>query len=38
MSVTSPAAPAEVLFSATEALAAARTYASSIASGVIELA
>jgi SfnB family sulfur acquisition oxidoreductase len=36
MSVTSPAAPAEVLFSATEALAAARTYASSIASGVIE--
>ncbi len=35
MSVTSPAAPAEVLFSATEALAAARSYASSIASGVI---
>ncbi len=35
MSVTSPAAQAEVLFSATEALAAARSYASSIASGVI---
>jgi SfnB family sulfur acquisition oxidoreductase len=35
MSVTSPAAPAEVLFSATEALAAARNYAGSIASGVI---
>jgi SfnB family sulfur acquisition oxidoreductase len=36
MSVTSPAAPPEVLFSATEALAVARSYASSIASGVIE--
>lgn len=36
MSVTSPAAPAEVLFSATEALAVARSYAGSIASGVIE--
>ena len=36
MSVTSPAAPAEVLFSATEALAVARSYAESIASGVIE--
>ncbi len=36
MSVTSPAAPAEVLFSATEALAVARAYAESIASGVIE--
>jgi SfnB family sulfur acquisition oxidoreductase len=36
MSVTSPAAPAEVFFSATEALAAARSYAESIASGVIE--
>jgi SfnB family sulfur acquisition oxidoreductase len=35
MSVTSPAAQAEVLFSATEALAAARNYAGSIASGVI---
>ena len=35
MSVTSPAAPAEVLFSATEALAVARSYASSITSGVI---
>jgi len=35
MSVTSPAAQAEVLFSATEALAAARSYAGSIASGVI---
>jgi SfnB family sulfur acquisition oxidoreductase len=34
MSVTSPAAPAEVLFSATEALAAARNYAGSLASGV----
>ena len=36
MSVTSPAASAEVLFSATEALAVARSYAESIASGVIE--
>ena len=36
MSVTSPAAPPEVLFSATEALAVARCYAESIASGVIE--
>ena len=36
MSVTSPAAQAEVLFSATEALAVARSYAGSIASGVIE--
>jgi SfnB family sulfur acquisition oxidoreductase len=36
MSVTSPAAPAEVFFSATEALTAARSYAASIASGVIE--
>jgi SfnB family sulfur acquisition oxidoreductase len=36
MSVTSPAAPPEVLFSATEALAVARSYAESIASGVIE--
>jgi SfnB family sulfur acquisition oxidoreductase len=36
MSVTSPAAPPEVLFSATEALAVARSYAGSIASGVIE--
>ena len=36
MSVTSPAAPAEVLFSATEALAAARSYAASISDGVIE--
>jgi SfnB family sulfur acquisition oxidoreductase len=36
MSVTSPAAPAEVLFSATEALAVARSYAGSIATGVIE--
>jgi SfnB family sulfur acquisition oxidoreductase len=36
MSVTSPAAPAEVLFSATEALAVARAYAESIAGGVIE--
>ena len=36
MSVTSPAAPAEVLFSAAEALAVARSYAGSIASGVIE--
>ena len=36
MSVTAPAAQAEVLFSATEALAAARAYAESIASGVIE--
>jgi SfnB family sulfur acquisition oxidoreductase len=35
MSVTSPAAQAEVLFSANEALAAARNYARSIASGVI---
>jgi SfnB family sulfur acquisition oxidoreductase len=35
MSVTSPAAPPEVLFSATEALAVARSYAESIASGVI---
>jgi SfnB family sulfur acquisition oxidoreductase len=35
MSVTSPAAQAEVLFSANEALAAARNYAGSIASGVI---
>jgi SfnB family sulfur acquisition oxidoreductase len=35
MSVTSPAAQAEVLFSANEALAAARDYAGSIASGVI---
>ena len=35
MSVTSPAAQAEVLFSATDALAAARNYAGSIASGVI---
>jgi SfnB family sulfur acquisition oxidoreductase len=35
MSVTSPPAQAEVLFSATEALAAARNYAGSIASGVI---
>jgi SfnB family sulfur acquisition oxidoreductase len=35
MSVTSPAAPAEVFFSATEALAAARSYAASIASGAI---
>jgi SfnB family sulfur acquisition oxidoreductase len=36
MSVTSPAAPAELLFSATEALAAARSYAASISDGVIE--
>ncbi len=36
MSVTSTAAQPDVLFSATEALAAARSYASSIASGVIE--
>jgi SfnB family sulfur acquisition oxidoreductase len=36
MSLTSTAAQAEVLFSATEALAAARSYAGSIASGVIE--
>jgi alkylation response protein AidB-like acyl-CoA dehydrogenase len=36
MSVTSPAATVAVLFSATEALAAARAYAESIASGVIE--
>lgn len=36
MSVTSPAAQAELLFSATETLAAARNYAESIASGVIE--
>jgi len=35
MSITSTAAQPEVLFSATEALAAARSYASSIASGVI---
>jgi SfnB family sulfur acquisition oxidoreductase len=35
MSITSTAAQAEVLFSANEALAAARSYASSIASGVI---
>jgi SfnB family sulfur acquisition oxidoreductase len=35
MSITSTAAEPEVLFSATEALAAARSYASSIASGVI---
>jgi SfnB family sulfur acquisition oxidoreductase len=35
MSITSTAAQAEVLFSANEALAAARNYASSIASGVI---
>jgi len=35
MSITAPAAQAEVLFSANEALAAARNYASSIASGVI---
>jgi SfnB family sulfur acquisition oxidoreductase len=36
MSVTSPAAQAELLFSATETLTAARDYAASIASGVIE--
>jgi SfnB family sulfur acquisition oxidoreductase len=36
MSVTSTAAQAEVLFSATEAFAAARAYAESIASGVIQ--
>lgn len=36
MSITSTAAQPVVLFSATEALAAARSYASSIASGVIE--
>ncbi len=36
MSVTAPAAQAELLFSATETLAAARNYAESIASGVIE--
>ena len=36
MSVTAPAAQAEVLFSATEALTAARAYAESIASGAIE--
>jgi SfnB family sulfur acquisition oxidoreductase len=36
VSVTAPAAQAEALFSATEALAAARAYAESIASGVIE--
>ena len=36
MSVTSPAAPPELLFSATEALAVARSYAESVASGVIE--
>src|ERR1039458_5777924 len=36
MSLTSTAAQAEVLFSATEALAAARSYAGSIASGGIE--
>ena len=35
-SVTAPAAQAEVLFSATEALTAARAYAESIASGAIE--
>jgi SfnB family sulfur acquisition oxidoreductase len=35
MSITSTAAQAEVLFSANEALAAARNYAGSIASGVI---
>ena len=35
MSITSTAAQPEVLFSATETLAAARSYASSIASGVI---
>ena len=35
MSITSTAAQPEVLFSATEALAAARSYACSIASGVI---
>jgi SfnB family sulfur acquisition oxidoreductase len=35
VSVTSTAAQAKVLFSATEALAAARTYAASIADGVI---
>jgi hypothetical protein len=35
MSVTSTAARAEVLRSATEALAAARSYAASIADGVI---
>ena len=36
MSVTSPAAPPEVLFSAKEALAVARSYAESVTSGVIE--
>jgi SfnB family sulfur acquisition oxidoreductase len=36
MSVTSPAAPAELFFSATDAIAAAHTYAQSIASGVID--
>jgi SfnB family sulfur acquisition oxidoreductase len=36
MSITATAAPAEILLSATEALAAARTYAESVASGVIK--
>ncbi len=36
MSVTSPAAPAELFFSATDAIAAAHTFAQSIASGVID--